>query len=125
MANAALDAQVAAIHAGSKRSYGRPRIVRDLLKQGVRVGHERVRNSLKRQALRPVYKRPYRVTTDSAHKKPVAPNVLNRRFDGWQVNQAWVADITYSTPRQRSPPGWGPSCLSMSGMHCSSGLMLQ
>jgi putative transposase len=25
MANAALDAQVAAIHAGSKRSYGRPR----------------------------------------------------------------------------------------------------
>jgi transposase InsO family protein len=95
MANAALDAQVAAIHAGSKRSYGRPRIVRDLLKQGVQVGHERVRNSLKRQGLRPVYKRPYRVTTDSKHSKPVAPNVLNRRFDGWQVNQAWVADITY------------------------------
>jgi len=95
MANAALDARVAAIHAGSKRSYGRPRIVRDLLKHGVQVGHERVRNSLKRQGLRPVYKRPYRVTTDSAHNKPVAPNVLNRRFDGWQVNQAWVADITY------------------------------
>jgi transposase InsO family protein len=95
MANAALDAQVAAIHAGSKRSYGRPRIVRDLLQHGVQVGHERVRNSLKRQGLSPVYKRPYRVTTESSHKKPVAPNVLNRRFDGWQVNQAWVADITY------------------------------
>ncbi len=95
MANVALDVQVAAIHAGSKRSYGRPRIVRGLLDQGVQVSHERVRNSLKRQGLRPVYKRPYRVTTDSAHKKPIAPNVLNRRFDGWQVNQAWVADITY------------------------------
>jgi putative transposase len=95
MANAALDAQVAAIHASSKRSYGRPRVVRALHKQGVQVGHERVRNSMKRQHLRPVYKRPYRVTTDSAHQKPIAPNVLNRRFDGWQVNQAWVADITY------------------------------
>ena len=95
IANAALDAQVAALHAGSKRSYGRPRIVRGLREQGVQVGHERVRNSLKRQDLRSVYKRPYRVTTDSAHHKPIAPNVLDRRVDGWRVNQAWVADITY------------------------------
>ena len=95
IANAALDAQVAAIHAATKRSYGRPRIVRDLHARGVRVGHERVRKSLQRQTLHPVYKRPYRVTTDSAHRKPIAPNLLNRRFDGWQVNQAWVADITY------------------------------
>jgi len=94
-ANATLDVHVAVIHALSKRSYGRPRVLRELHKQGVQVGHERVRNSLKRQDLRPVYKRPYRVTTDSAHNKPVAPNVLDRRFDGWQVDQAWVADITY------------------------------
>lgn len=95
MANAALDAQVAAIHAGSQRRYGRPRIVRGLRAQGVQVGHERVRHSLRRQGLRPVYKRPYRVTTDSAHHQPIAPNVLDRRFDGWRINQAWVADITY------------------------------
>jgi hypothetical protein len=47
------------------------------------VGHERVRQSLHRQGLHPVYKRPYRVTTDSAHKKPIAPNLLERRFSGW------------------------------------------
>ena len=102
IANAALDAQVAALHAGSKRSYGRPRIVRGLREQGVQVGHERVRNSLKRQDLRSGYKRPYRVTTDSAHHKPVARNVLDRRVDGWRVNQAWVADITYVATNQ----GW-------------------
>jgi putative transposase len=95
MANATLDAQVAAIHAGSGRSYGRPRIVRGLRAQGVLVSHERVRNSLNRQDLRSVYKRPYRVTTDSAHHKPIAAHVLDRRFDDWRVNQAWVADITY------------------------------
>jgi len=93
--NAVLDVRVAAIHAESKRSYGRPRIVRGLRDQGVQVGHERVRNSLRRQGLRPVYKRPYRVTTDSTHHKPVAANVLARRFDGWKLNQAWVGDVSY------------------------------
>ena len=63
--------------------------------QGKAVGHERVRRSLLRQALRPVYRKPYRVTTDSAHAKPVAANILNRRFDGWGINQAWAADLTY------------------------------
>lgn len=102
IANEALDVRVAAIHAHSKRSYGRPRIVRDLHDQGIVVGHERVRRSLKRQGLRPVYKRAYRVTTDSAHAKPIAPNVLARRFDAWQPNRAWVGDITYLETQE----GW-------------------
>lgn len=95
LANAALDAQIATIHAESRQSYGRPRILRELEQCGVQAGHERIRRSLKRQCLRPVYRRPYRVTTDSRHAKPVAENVLDRRFDGWATNQAWVADITY------------------------------
>ena len=93
--NSVLDAAVATLHAQSRRSYGRPRILRVLHKQGLHVGHERVRKSLARQGLRPLYKRPYRVTTDSNHRKPVADNVLDRRFDGWAINRAWVADITY------------------------------
>ena len=87
-ANSALDVRVAALHAESDQSYGRPRIVKGLRDEGISVGHERVRRSLRRQGLRPVYKRPYRVTTDSQHDKPIAPNVLERRFDGWQTNQA-------------------------------------
>lgn len=102
IANAALDAQVAAIHAQARRSYGRPRIVRVLHANGVAVGHGRVRQSLLRQALRPVYRKPYRVTTDSAHMKPVAANVLNRRFARWQINRAWLADLTYI----RTDEGW-------------------
>jgi len=35
------------------------------------------------------------VTTDSNHRKPVADNILDRRFDGWPINRAWVGDITY------------------------------
>jgi putative transposase len=100
--NALLDAAVSQLHAVSRRSYGRPRIVQGLRKQGLQVGHERVRKSLVRQGLRPLYKRPYRVTTDSNHRKPVAENILDRRFDGWPINRAWVADITYVSTAQ----GW-------------------
>jgi len=102
MANTALDARVAAIHAQARQSYGRPRIVRALQAQGISVGHERVRQSLLRQTLRPVYRKPYRVTTDSAHTKPIATNVLDRRFEGWAINRAWVADLTYIATEE----GW-------------------
>src|SRR5882724_9375657 len=95
IANTVLDVQVAAIHAQSRRSYGRERIVRQLHMQGLSPGHERVRKSLLRQKLRPVYRRPYRVTTDSKHDKPIAANILNRRFEAWRINRAWVGDITY------------------------------
>ena len=100
--NASLDARIAVIHRESKGSYGRPRIIQALRQQGLRVGSERGRRSLLRQGLNPVYRRPYRVTTDSNHKLPVAQNVLQRRFDGWHPNQAWVADITYVATGQ----GW-------------------
>ncbi|WP_459906095.1 IS3 family transposase [Caballeronia sp. HLA56] len=101
-ANAALDREVAAIHRASRGSYGRPRIVRQLRIQGQPASAERVRRSLQRLGLRPVYKRPYRVTTDSTHRLPVAPNLLDRRFDGWQPDQAWVSDITFI----RTGEGW-------------------
>jgi hypothetical protein len=42
-----------------------------------------------------------------------------------RANHAWATDIMYSTPSQRSPPGWGPSCLTMFGMHVSTKLMMQ
>ena len=95
LANQALNAKVVAIHDASRQSYGRPRIVHKLRQQGDVVSAERVRKSLRRQGLRPVYRRPFVVTTDSAHRLPVAPSLLDRRFDGWQRDQAWVADITY------------------------------
>ena len=56
LANQALDAKVAAIHDASGRSYGRPRIVHKLRQQGEVVSAERVRKSLRRQGLRPVYR---------------------------------------------------------------------
>lgn len=95
LANRSLDAQVAVIHAEGRQGYGRIRVTHRLRQCGMRVGAERVRKSLRRQHLRSVYRKRYRITTDSKHCKPVAQNLLDRRFDGWSVNRAWTSDITY------------------------------
>jgi putative transposase len=50
-ANAALDVNVASLHAQSGQTYGRPRIIKALRGQGHAVGHERIRQSLLRQGL--------------------------------------------------------------------------
>ena len=64
----------------------------------MRVGHERVRRRLRRQGLCSVYRGRYRVTTDSAHQKPIAPNVLDRRFDAWSVNRSFTRTAAANTP---------------------------
>jgi putative transposase len=93
--NDKLGAQLRVIHAESDRVYGRIRLWKALAQQGRRVGQERVRRLMKLNGLRSVYRRPYRVTTRSDHAKPVALNVLDRRFHQSEVDRAWSADITY------------------------------
>ena len=41
------------------------------------------------------YRKIYKVTTNSNHKKPVFENVLNRQFSMTKPNQAYVSDMTY------------------------------
>ena len=55
--------------------------------------------------------------------KPVASEPARHVASG--PNSVWVWDITFRTPSQRGSPEWGPSCLSMSGMHDSTKSMLQ
>ncbi len=100
LANRSLDAQVAVIHAEGKQGYGRIRVTRRLQQSGMCIGAERVRKSLLRQSLRSVYRKRYRLTTDSNHRKPVALNLLDRRFTGWSPNRAWTTDIPTCSPRR-------------------------
>ena len=39
--------------------------------------------------------RRFKLTTDSKHSFPVAPNILNRRFNVTEPNKVWTADISY------------------------------
>lgn len=39
-------------------------------------------------------RRRYKCTTMSDHDQPVAPNILDRKFDPVAPNQSWVGDVT-------------------------------
>jgi putative transposase len=82
--------------------YGAPRIQGRLAKQGVFVSRKRVARLMRDAGLRAKGARKYKATTDSKHALPVAPNLLERRFEVDQPNTAWVSDITYLWTRQ----GW-------------------
>jgi putative transposase len=49
---------------------------------------------MRENGIRSRHKRRYRVTTDSKHKLPVAPNLLNREFTPCGPNQVFSSDIT-------------------------------
>jgi putative transposase len=91
----ALLANIKAIHAQVKGEYGWPRMWKELLALGVRVGKERVRKLMAQHGIRARHKRKYIATTNSNHDLPVAPNLLARNFTATAPNQVWTSDITY------------------------------
>jgi putative transposase len=91
----ALLVHIRAIHAEVKREYGWPRMWKELLARGIRVGKERVRLLMKRHGIHARSKRKFVATTDSKHKLPIAQNLLDRNFTPEAPNQVWTSDITY------------------------------
>jgi transposase InsO family protein len=68
---------------------------KELLARSLRVGKERVRQLMQRHGIRAKGKRKFVVTTDSKHQMPVAPDLVQRRFNPGAPNMIWTGDITY------------------------------
>jgi transposase InsO family protein len=64
----------------SDRTYGAGRIGKDLREQGTRVGKNRIWRLMRENGLRVKTTRRFKVTTNSDHKQPVAPNLVKRKF---------------------------------------------
>jgi transposase InsO family protein len=75
--------------------YGWPRIWRELHARGLRVGKQRVQTLMQRHGIRAKGRRRFKVTTDSRHDLPIAPNLLNREFSVAAPDKVWAGDITY------------------------------
>ena len=95
LSDEAVLAHIKAAHAGSKGEYGWPRIWKELLARGVRVGKDRIRKLMKLHSIKARSKRRYVVTTDSRHNLPIAANLLERNFQPERPNAVWTSDITY------------------------------
>jgi putative transposase len=94
--------EIKAIHQAKLGVYGSPRIHAELKSQGQCHGLKRVARLMRENDIRARQKRKFKVTTDSKHSHPVAPNLLRRDFEATAPNQKWVADITFIPTRE----GW-------------------
>jgi putative transposase len=86
----------------NREAYGSPRIYRELRERRIRCSKSRLERLMRENGITPPRKKKYRVTTNSNHKNPIAPNVLQRDFTSPAPNRRWVSDITYVWTRA----GW-------------------
>jgi transposase InsO family protein len=98
-----LRARVSAAHAGSRETYGSPRIQKKLRNEGFHHGRNRIGRVMRELGLQGRQKGRFRVvTTESNHDLPIAPNHLAQRPPPTGPNQKWVGDITYIQTQE----GW-------------------
>ena len=90
-----LELEIRAAHQRNRQTYGPERLQRDLAEHGVRVGVCRIKRIRQKLGIRCKQKRRFKTTTNSAHRLPVADNLLGQQFKVSQPNAVWVSDITY------------------------------
>lgn len=98
----ALVPQIRAVFESSDKTYGADRIAKALRNQGIRVGKNRVCRLMRENGLVVKTRRRFKVTTNSDHKRPVAPNLVKQEFRAAAANHLWTGDITYI----RTAEGW-------------------
>jgi transposase InsO family protein len=98
----ALVAEIKHAHRTGRGTYGSPRIHRELRANGRNVGKKRGERLMQREGIAARRKRRFRITTDSKHTHPIAPNLLERDFTAAVPNARRVTDVTYIWTRE----GW-------------------
>ena len=98
----ALITRVREIHRQNKGVYGSRRMAEALQSIGYRVGRYRARTLMLKAGITVKRTKRFKVTTNSRHNYPVAPNLLNRQFDVDDPNRVWASDITYLWTKE----GW-------------------
>jgi len=94
--------KIRTIHESSRGTYGSPRVHAQLVRDGVDVSKDLVARLMQEAGLHGRVRRRFKVTTNSKHDRPVAPNVVNREFKADSSDSVWCADITYV----RTASGW-------------------
>ena len=87
--------EVRQIHSETRGAYGSRRTAERLRSQGHDVGRYRAGSLMKKAGVSVTHRKKFRVTTDSRHNLPVAPNLLDRNFQVVHPNTVWCSDITY------------------------------
>jgi putative transposase len=94
--------KIKTVHEKSRKTYGSPRITDELREKGYTCSRPRVARLMRKHNLRAKTKRKFKVTTQSNHKYPLSPDLVNQNFSATAPNELWTSDITYVRTRQ----GW-------------------
>lgn len=94
--------QIKAAFEKGRKNYGTRRIKDKLQKQETNISRRRIGRLMREEDLKVQTKRKFKVTTDSNHDKPIAPNLLDREFTVSTPDTVYVGDITYIPTRE----GW-------------------
>lgn len=86
---------VRAAHVKTRQTYSVRRLHAELVAEGHAISHWQVRKVRQRLGLRCIQAKKFKATTNSNHALPVAPNLLEQRFEPVRANEVWVSDITY------------------------------
>ena len=91
---AALEFRIREIFTASGKTCGFRMILRQLKSEGHTIGRYLVRSVMRKLGLEARTPKRYKATTNSNHKYPIAPNLLNRQFDVDIPDRVWTTDIT-------------------------------
>lgn len=100
--NEQLIEKIKKIYVLHRQVYGSPRITRELRAHGLACSKNRVARLMRYNGIKAKTVKRYRVTTNSHHNLPVAPNLVNRKFVAPIPDHLWVSDISYINTKE----GW-------------------
>jgi putative transposase len=101
-ADQAILPKIVKVFKDGRRTYGSPRITRQLKAEGECCGKNRIARLMRLNGIKAKTKKKFKVTTDSGHNKEVAANLVNQCFKADYPDQLWCSDITYIWTKE----GW-------------------
>lgn len=95
-ANVSLCERIVQAHQASDETYGMPRIRAELADAGVVASRKRIASLMRSMQIQGVSRRrAWCVTTERNKRQRPAPDLVKREFVAKDINQLWVADMTY------------------------------
>ena len=86
----------------SRKTYGSPRVYRQLKSEGVACGRNRIAQYMRDNGIVARKRRKYKKPVSRQRLQPAAQNILNREFKVQTKNRIWACDVSYFWTRN----GW-------------------
>lgn len=83
------------VHKSTNGTYGARRMAKEIEKSGTPCGRTKAATVMALAKVSAKQKKKFKVTTDSKHNLPIAPNLLDRQFTVDEPDRVYVGDITY------------------------------